>query len=103
MRGRGDTGIDVVERDSVVAPAPASGSGVQERRLDPVQSAGKAGVFAVAGLEFVPEAAQFRCEVGWQQAEDPVRRGLLGRRLRHGIVIAVDRRVAGVDLDNVMD
>jgi hypothetical protein len=86
----------------VIQVAPA-GLQVGHDGLHAVDGFREDGVVAFGRLELVPERATGVGLVGRKETEDPVGGRLFNRRLRVGVVAAVDRRVARVDFHEVVE
>ena len=76
---------------------------VEQEPGEAVDRPGEAGLGARPVLEVVPHRAELGGLVGGQQAVDPLGRRLLAGLLRGPAGLVVDVRVAGVDLDEVVE
>ena len=102
-----DAGFELVEGHVIGDPRPAAGLQVGHHRLDAVERFGKAGVGCFGGFEFVPEGAELLRDVGGKKPEDAVGGAPFGGlRCIAGMGLPIrrmDRHIAHVDFDQVMD
>jgi hypothetical protein len=93
-------------RSSIGCPGAAPGGKVLHHGLHAIKAFGKDRVGGFGGLEFLPQRAQVAADVGGQKPEDAVGGGAFGIQHRGRsvgcAVRGMDRRVAGVDFDQIM-
>lgn len=94
---------DLFERDRAFHPGAAVGRGVVQHRLEAIQGLGEFRVVAFGGLELQPQFAELAGLRLRQQAKDALggeafALGLAGMGRRD-----VERHIAGIDLDDVVD
>ncbi len=98
-----DTALQLVARHGVVRPSPAVCFKIADHRLNPVNRLGKDRVIAFGGFELIPQRPERPGLIRRQQPEDPVCRPLLDGFGQRRIMGSVDRRVACINFNQIMD
>ncbi|MCY1369999.1 hypothetical protein D9M69_570680 [compost metagenome] len=94
--------MDLFQRHAALRPGSSAGEYIDEQRLKTIQRFRELRVFGLRPLELLPQAQEFAGLRRRQQAEQP-RRGpgfLFGLPFARGS--AMDRKIAGIYLDDVM-
>ena len=89
--------------DVIIRPRPAAVLKVRSQGLHTVNRLGKDRVVAFRCLKLFPECSQFRTLGLGQEAKEAIRRKSFDMFLFGRVKVAVDRRIARIDLDQIMD
>jgi len=87
----------------VIAPGTAAGAGIEQERLQAVESVGKAGFGRHEGFELVPEGAELGGLIGGEESEEAVGGEALTLLLVGVCGGIVGEGVSGIYLDQVVN
>lgn len=98
-----DAGLELRQSDVEIVPRSAPAFEIAENGLNPVDGFGEDRIVAFASFEFPPQVREISRKALWKKAEEARRGCVFLFGLKPGIMGAVDRHVACVDLDDVME
>src|SRR6056297_3918898 len=97
-----DTVRHLIECRPMFTPADPAGRKVEIGRLEAIKRLGEPRVRRLASLEFIPEGAHVAVLFDRQKPEYAIRRRTFRPRDGGAVGLSIDRGVAGVDLDQIV-